>query len=216
MHSKNSIEDLIYFKSHIVLEDGGLKSLPKNEIIEINRAAVIYRDALLEIRSKHTKNSEAFEDIQMAIDDLEEMATSKIGKDYGIDFYELNEIIEEYSDAKIGTGAKAIEYLLENFDIKSELKRVKTQIQKITKEISIAKDSSDTKLTQRAKLYKRLEILNAFISSGQDLKSMLVYSLPVIPADLRPLIQIDGGRHSTTDVNELYRRIIIRNNRLKK
>ncbi len=45
---------------------------------------------------------------------------------------------------------------------------------------------------------------------------MLIYDLPVIPADLRPLVQLDGGRHSTSDVNELYRRIIIRNNRLKK
>lgn len=216
VHSKSSIEDLIYFKSHIVLEDGGLKSLPKNEIIEINRAAIIYRDALLEIKAKYAKDSEAYEDITFAINDLEEMATSKIGKDYGIDFYELNEIIEEYSDAKIGTGAKAVEYLLENFDIKLEIKRVKAAISKITKEISASKDNSETKVTQRAKLYKRLEILNAFASSGQDLKAMLVYSLPVIPADLRPLIQIDGGRHSTTDVNELYRRIIIRNNRLKK
>ena len=58
-------------------------------------------------------------------------------------------------------------------------------------------------------------MINAFIESKQDPTSMLIYNLPVIPADLRPLIQLDGGRHSTSDINELYRRVIIRNNRLK-
>lgn len=197
-----------------MLEDGGIKALPKNEIIEINRAAVVYRHALLEILAKYSEDSEEYEEIKYAIDDLEETASSKIGKDYGIDFYELNSIIEAYSDAKIGTGAKAIEYLLEKIDIKKEIRLVKTKINQISKDNS--RKSGTSKVEPRAKLYKRLEVLNAFAKSGQDLTSLLIYQLPVIPADLRPLIQIDGGRHSTTDVNELYRRIIIRNNRLKK
>ena len=217
VHTRVALENIIYFKSHIILESGGLKTLPKNEIIDINKAPIIYRNALIEIRQNHAEGTEAFEDLTMAIEDLEGMATSKIGKDYGVDFYELNEIIEEYSDAKIGTGAKAIEHLLENFDLKAEVRRVKRQISMINKEFSKSKTGiSDGKKLDRKKLYKRLEVLNSFVKSGQDLKSMLMYSLPVIPADLRPLIQIDGGRHSTTDVNELYRRIIIRNNRLKK
>lgn len=215
IHSRTDIENIVYFKSHIVLESGGLKSLPKNEIIDINRAAVIYRDALREILALHPKDSMAHEEIEIAIQDLEETATSKIGKDYGIDFYELNDIIEEYSDARIGTGAKAIEYLLENFDLKKEAALVKKEINKINKELEEGKAVA-TKIQQRAKLYKRLEVLNGFVASGQDLKAMLIYNLPVVPADLRPLIQIDGGRHSTTDVNELYRRIIIRNDRLRK
>ena len=215
-HTKSALENIIYFKSHIVLESGGIKSLPKNEIIDINTAPIVYRNALLEIQKTMEPNTEAYDEIKFAIEDLEETATSKIGKDYGIDFYELNEIIEEYSDARISTGAKAIEYLLENFDVKSEIRRVKTHITKINKELGKSSTPSEGKKNDRKKLYKRLEILNSFIASGQDLSSMLIYRLPVIPADLRPLIQIDGGRHSTTDVNELYRRIIIRNNRLKK
>ena len=215
-HTKVSIENIIYFKSHIVLESGGLKSLPKNEIIDINTAPVMYRNVLLEIRANYKEGTEAYEEITFAIEELESTATSKIGKDYGVDFYELNEIIEEYSEAKIGTGAKAIEYLLENFDIKAEARRVKTLITKINNEFTKSTIISEGKKNDRRKLYKRLEVLNSFIESGQDLNSMLMYSLPVLPADLRPLIQIDGGRHSTTDVNELYRRIIIRNNRLKK
>ncbi|NQZ66295.1 MAG: DNA-directed RNA polymerase subunit beta' [Mycoplasmatales bacterium] len=215
-HTRVALENIIYFKSHIVLESGGLKSLPKNEIIDINIAPVIYRNALVEIRENYSEGTEAYEDITFAVEELEETATSKIGKDYGVDFYELNEIIEEYSDAKIGTGALAIEYLLENFDIKAEVRRVKTAITKINKEFGKSTTFSDGKKNDRKKLYKRLEVLNSFIESKQNLGSILIESLPVLPADLRPLIQIDGGRHSTTDVNELYRRIIIRNNRLKK
>jgi DNA-directed RNA polymerase subunit beta' len=215
MHTRNSIENIIYFKSHVVLESGGIKALPKNDIIDINHAPTKYRNALNEIIVKFPEGSEEYEDIKEAIKDLEDKATSKIGKDYGVDFYEINEIIEEYSDAKISTGAKAIEYLLENFDIKLEIKRVKTQITKLNNENN-SNNLTDSKKNELKKLYKRLEVLTSFNDSGQKLNSMLIYSLSIIPADLRPLVQIDGGRHSTTDVNELYRRIIIRNNRLKK
>ena len=215
--TKVSLEGVIYYKSHIVLESGGLKSLPKNLIIEINEAAVIYRNALMEIREKMKPNSAEYKEVSEAIEDLEERATSKEGKDYGIDFYELNEIIEEYSDAKIDSGAKAIEFLLKNFDLQAAKKEVKAEIQKLTKQInSIKEKGKQSKIQQREKLYKRIKIINSFIQSGQKPEDMLIYNLPVIPVDLRPLIQLDGGRHSTSDINELYRRIIIRNNRLKK
>ncbi len=216
-HSKSIIENIIYFKSHIVLESGGLETLPKNMIIDINNAAVFYRDTFKEllIKAVADKNKDAIEEIEFAIKDLEETASSKIGKDYGIDFYELNDIIHEYSEAKIGTGAKALEYILSNIDLKAEVKQTKLDIEKLN--IKMAKSTKHaTQLQERAKLYKRLTILNGFVSSGQAPKDMLIYNLPVIPADLRPLVQIDGGRHSTSDVNELYRRVIIRNNRLKK
>ena len=215
--TRSSIEGIIYYKSHIVLESGGLKSLPKNLIIEINDAAVIYRDALEEIREKYEPDTFEYNEITEAIDALEEKAISKMGKDYGIDFYELNEIIEEYSDAKIDTGAKAIEYLLTNFDLRQARREVKAEIAKINKQLQNQVDRTQTSLVQnREKLYKRIKVINAFITSKQHPKHMLIYNLPVIPVDLRPLIQLDGGRHSTSDINELYRRIIIRNNRLKK
>lgn len=212
-----SLEGVIYYKSHIVLNSGGLKSLPKNLIIEINQAAAIYRNALMEIREKFDANSSEYKEITEAIEELEEKATSKEGKDYGIDFYELNEIIEYYSEAKIDSGAKAIETLLTNFDLLEARKEVRAEIQKLTKQIASNKEKGrQSKIQQREKLYKRIKIINSFISSKQHPKDMLIYNLPVIPVDLRPLIQLDGGRHSTSDINELYRRIIIRNNRLKK
>lgn len=213
--SKSDLEKLIYYKSHIVLEDGGLKKLQKNSIIDIADAAIIYKDALEEIREKFEKDSEEYEMITESLDELQQYALSKTGKDYGIDFYEYNDLIHEFSDAKISTGSQAIEYLLDNIDLKKEAKYVEGEIKKINSSILKA-GSGSLKIQERSKLYKRLAVINAFISSKQDPKSMLIYDLPVIPADLRPLVQLDGGRHSTSDVNELYRRIIIRNNRLKK
>ncbi|UVD81921.1 DNA-directed RNA polymerase subunit beta' [Mycoplasma iguanae] len=214
--TRTAIESLIYYKSHIVLESGGLKSLPKNKIIEISDAAVIYFEALKEIQQNYEPGSEDYEELKEALNDLDERARSKMGKDYGVDFYELNEIIEEYSDARINTGSKAIEYLLENIDLEKEQQNVKEQINKINALDNTEEKVTNSKRQERDKLYKRLQVINSFINSGQDPKSMLITYLPVIPADLRPLIQLDGGRHSTSDINELYRRIIIRNNRLKK
>ncbi|WP_051617782.1 DNA-directed RNA polymerase subunit beta' [Mycoplasmopsis iners] len=216
--SKADLEKLIYYKSHIVLETGGLESLKKNSIIDISDAAIIYQDALIELKSKLDKDDpdyeEKYETISETLEELQNFATSKVGKDYGIDFYEYNEIIEEYSDAKIGTGSRAIEHLLKNLNLEEELAKVNEEIREIN--AHIANNPASTKTQERAKLYKRLNVINSFINSGQSPLDMLIYDLPVLPADLRPLIQLDGGRHSTSDVNELYRRIIIRNNRLKK
>ncbi|WP_280124609.1 DNA-directed RNA polymerase subunit beta' [Mycoplasmopsis bovis] len=213
--SKGDLEKLIYYKSHIVLEDGGLKKLQKNAIIDISDAAIIYADALEELKERFEKDTEEYEIISEALAELESYAVSQTGQDYGIDFYEYNEIIHEFSKAKISTGSKAIEYLLENIDLKAEAEFIEGEIEKINQHFD-SNPTASIKAQERSKLYKRLAVVNAFIHSGQDPKSMLIYDLPVIPADLRPLVQLDGGRHSTSDVNELYRRIIIRNNRLKK
>ena len=69
---------------------------------------------------------------------------------------------------------------------------------------------------KRTKLVKRLEVINAFVQSGNRPELMIIEALPVIPPELRPMIQLDGGRFATSDLNDLYRRIINRNNRLKK
>ncbi|QZE12580.1 DNA-directed RNA polymerase subunit beta' [Mycoplasma sp. Ms02] len=214
--TKSDLEKLIYYKSHIVLEDGGLESLKKNTIIDINEAPSIYEQCLIEMLSKYDEGSEEYEDIKFALEELREYAHSKMGRDYGVDFYEYNDIIHEYSQAKIGTGSQAIEYLLKNIDLEKEAEFVQRKIDDINNSVEKGEIVTGTRAQERAKLYKRLTIINSFIKSGQKPTSMLIYDIPVIPADLRPLIQLDGGRHSTSDINELYRRIIIRNNRLEK
>ncbi|QGZ97351.1 DNA-directed RNA polymerase subunit beta' [Mycoplasma sp. NEAQ87857] len=212
--TKADLEKLIYYKSHMVLESGNLESLKKNTIIDINDAATIYEAALVEMLDHYDPDSEEYEDIELALNELREYAVSKIGKDFGIDFYQYNDIIHEYSEAKIGTGSQAIEYLLTHIDLEKEAAEVQAEIDYINNNSEEGLTSS--KEQERQKLYKRLTIINSFIKSGQKPTNMLIYNLPVIPADLRPLVQLDGGRHSTSDVNELYRRIIIRNNRLSK
>ena len=114
---------------------------------------------------------------------------------------------EKYGNTfKVGMGAEAIKELLKEVDIAKEVEQVKKEIEEI-------KDSSSQK---RIRLIKRLDVLNAFLESGNRPEWMIMDALPVIPPELRPMIQLDGGRFATSDLNDLYRRVINRNNRLKK
>ena len=111
---------------------------------------------------------------------------------------------EKYGDSfEVGMGAEAIKKLLQEVDIKSEIEKLQEEL----------KDAQEQK---RVRLLKRLEILDAFNESGNKPEWMILDCIPVIPPDLRPMIQLDGGRFATSDLNDLYRRVINRNNRLKK
>ena len=114
---------------------------------------------------------------------------------------------EQYGNTfRVGMGAEAIKELLEKVDIEKEVNDLKEEIENI-------KDSQSQK---RIRLIKRLDVLNAFKESGNKPEWMILTALPVIPPELRPMIQLDGGRFATSDLNDLYRRVINRNNRLKK
>ena len=114
---------------------------------------------------------------------------------------------EKYGNTfRVGMGAEAIEELLKEVDLQKEVDEIK-------KEIAEIKDSSSQK---RVRLIKRLDVLDAFLESGNRPEWMILTALPVIPPELRPMIQLDGGRFATSDLNDLYRRVINRNNRLKK
>ena len=111
---------------------------------------------------------------------------------------------EKYGDGfKVGMGAEAIKELLKKVDLKSE-------IDEIRKKLETAQGQ------KRTSLLKRLDILDAFYKSGNKPEWMIMDVIPVIPPELRPMIQLDGGRFATSDLNDLYRRVINRNNRLKK
>ena len=111
---------------------------------------------------------------------------------------------EKYGDNfKVGMGAEAIEALLKEVDLDKEIEIVR-------------KDLDNASGQKRIRLVKRLDCLVAFKESGNRPEWMVLEALPVIPPDLRPMIQLDGGRFATSDLNDLYRRIINRNNRLKK
>ena len=114
---------------------------------------------------------------------------------------------EKYGNTfRVGMGAEAIKELLKEVNLEEEVSKIKAEIDDI-------KDSASQK---RVRLVKRLDVLSAFLESGNKPEWMILDALPVIPPELRPMIQLDGGRFATSDLNDLYRRVINRNNRLKK
>jgi len=113
--------------------------------------------------------------------------------------------LEEYGDDFTAMmGAEAIQRLLKDIDLAAEVAELHD---------AIPKTSSDTKIK---KLTKRLKVMSAFLESGNKPDWMILSVLPVLPPDLRPLVPLDGGRFATSDLNDLYRRVINRNNRLKR
>jgi DNA-directed RNA polymerase subunit beta' len=119
--------------------------------------------------------------------------------------YELfSEMRDRYEDYfKGGTGAEAIRELLRKVDLEEEAKKLKEEIKNLRGQAL-------------AKAVKRLSTINAFLKSGAKPEWMILEALPVLPPELRPMVQLDGGRFGSSDLNELYRRVINRNNRLKK
>ena len=116
---------------------------------------------------------------------------------------EYRDTIEQYGygNFRVGMGAEAVYELLANIDLEKEYTDLRAEL-----------DSSSGQ--KRARIVKRLEVVEAFRSSGNKPEWMILSNLPVIPPDLRPMVQLDGGRFATSDLNDLYRRIINRNNRL--
>nr|MBO2480039.1 DNA-directed RNA polymerase subunit beta' [Bacillota bacterium] len=111
---------------------------------------------------------------------------------------------EKYGNAfQAGMGAEALKKLLQDIDLDKEVEALK-------EELKTAQGQ------RRNRAIKRLEVLEAFRNSGNDPSWMILEVLPVIPPDLRPMVQLDGGRFATSDLNDLYRRVINRNNRLKR
>ncbi len=108
-----------------------------------------------------------------------------------------------YGKFRVGMGAEAIKELLMSIDLDTEAEELKAELL----------DSTGQK---KAKIIKRLEVVEAFRESGNKPEWMIMDVIPVIPPDLRPMVQLDGGRFATSDLNDLYRRIINRNNRLKR
>ena len=108
-----------------------------------------------------------------------------------------------YNSFTVGMGAEAVKQLLQNIDLEKESKELRADL----------KDSTGQK---RVRTIRRLEVVEAFKKSGNKPEWMILDAIPVIPPDLRPMVQLDGGRFATSDLNDLYRRVINRNNRLKR
>ena len=117
---------------------------------------------------------------------------------------EYREYLEKYGDRfRAGMGAEAIKALLDEIDLEALSKEIKTDLEGASGQ-------------KKVRLIKRLEVVESFRLSGNNPSWMILDVIPVIPPDIRPMVQLDGGRFATSDLNDLYRRVINRNNRLKK
>jgi DNA-directed RNA polymerase subunit beta' len=155
--------------------------------------------------------------LDMALKDLEKVLyfESHIVVDPGLTDLKKNQLLseEEFYDAqdKYGEdaftakiGAEAIKQILSEIDIEAEQKLLKEELIAVTSE------------ARRKKIVKRLKLINALLESGVNPEWVVMTVIPVIPPELRPLVPLDGGRFATSDLNDLYRRVINRNNRLKR
>ncbi len=117
---------------------------------------------------------------------------------------QFNEYYELYGDEfRVGMGAEAIRELLRQVDIVALSKELRAELQTASGQ-------------KKTRIIKRLEVVESFRKSGNNVDWMILDVLPVIPPEIRPMVQLDGGRFASSDINELYRRVIARNNRLKK
>ena len=116
-------------------------------------------------------------------------------------YRDMRELYED--DFKAGMGAEAVKELLCEIDLEATCKELREELESATGQ-------------KRVRIFKRLEVLEAFRASGNRPEWMILDVIPVIPPDLRPMVQLDGGRFATSDLNDLYRRVINRNNRLKR
>ena len=118
---------------------------------------------------------------------------------------DYQDTVEKYGKSafRVGMGAEAVKELLEEIDLEKESETLKEELENASGQ-------------KRARIIKRLEVVESFRESGNRPEWMVMTVIPVIPPDLRPMVQLDGGRFATSDLNDLYRRIINRNNRLKR
>ena len=198
------LEEIVYYSAHICLDPGESKILVRSEndrdrdnrIIDDRNGKEIFIAVVKEALDKiGDENDSEYIYGQRLLEKLQ-------NRNEPFDFFNVSAFIEEHLKAEFGSGAEAIEKLLARIDLDKEFEKVKN-------EISTAKGQKLIKAT------KRLEVIDAFKKSNQRPEWMILEAIPVIPADLRPMIILDGGRPTCTDLNELYKKIITRNNRLK-
>jgi DNA-directed RNA polymerase subunit beta' len=199
------IEEVIYFISYIVVEAPANSPFAINEIVNLSNSKnshsvrIKLRKLLQEIKKTTAKSSP--EDSEIAsryFDDLYD-DNSLLTLDHLFDF------VHKYTKIKFMIGAEALQYLLEKVNLKDEQRKVKQLIAKRE-----TKDPLDMLF-----LLKRLDLINSFIKSGINPANMIMNVLPVTPPGTRPIVTLDNGKTTTNDINHLYARVIIRNNRLR-
>ena len=196
------LEKVIYFSAYIIKE---VNEEVRNRVVD--QLEQEYKQKQKEIKGGKTENErgvevmleELREQYRGVKEDIKNLKPMQILSE--LEYFNLSSRFGQVFSA--GIGAEAVRDVLENMDVDKMIKRIKKELEN--------EDTSDKK-----KLFKRMKLFQGFKKSGLKLEWMLPTAIPVIPPDLRPMVALDGGRFATSDLNDLYRRIINRNNRLKK
>ena len=210
---KNSmIESLIYYQSFIMMDMGDIPNHPYTKKAlkpftlftlydERNiESKLVYLLERLKEREKIKSNGVVTKNIEL----LELTLTTLKDGITPFNLFENLRVVSEITGARFVTGSKAIKELLTRLDLEYNLKQLKNKL-------SRRKKSTKTTLW---KLLRKIEIYETFVHNKVKPEWMVLEKIPVLPADLRPMITLDGGRYSTTEINDLYRNILIRNNKV--
>ncbi len=208
------IEHVVYFVNYIVLDEGDYRY--NGEVIFKKKEVVNLSDKKLSIKTR-TKLRRILQDIAEQVKNTDgiESLDYKRAKVYDIrlreqdlpfSIQEVLKLITKYTGIKFGIGAEAIQTLLKEINLDKELHSIRTQL----------KEFGNVTDPRAKKLLRRLASVKDFKDSGNKPEWMVMNVIPVTPPDTRPIIQLDGGRFTTSDINSFYHKIIIRNNRLRK
>lgn len=200
--SVQELERVIYFSSYIVLSvDEEARERAMNQLDQE------FKSKQKELSRKFQENEEILHEkieqlkgiYKSSKEELKGLSKLKIISE--VEYFNMS---QKYAQVFVaGIGAEAIRRILENINLENEITNLKKELE-------------DDNVPDRKKIFKRIKLFRGFISAGLKLEWMLPTMIPVIPPDLRPMVALDGGRFATSDLNDLYRRIINRNNRLKK
>ncbi len=199
--SPKHLEEVVYYAAHICLNPGKSGVLSYREFINERNGREIFIPALREVQEHGeewglVEGSEDWNRCVQLIERLENHAEV-------FDFQSVANFLKKFAGAEFSEGASAIKRLLQEVDLDKEAEEINRKMK-------------ETSALSRQKLTKRLEVIEAFRNPKNKPEWMVLDVIPVIPPDLRPMLQLDGGRFATSDLNDLYRRVISRNNRLKK
>jgi len=232
------LEKVIYFAAYMVTEvdvEGRQEDLPslRNELEAEKKQIENQRDVDIEARAKKLETDlaeleaeEAKADVRRKVKEGAERDMAAIRKRADQEIDRLVQVFDRFQGLKVqdlegdetlyralsrrygsyfkgSMGAEAIQKRLQDFDLEAEAEKLREII-------------ANGKGQRKTRALKRLKVVNAFLTTPNTPEAMVLDAVPVIPPDLRPMVQLDGGRFATSDLNDLYRRVINRNNRLKR
>ncbi len=193
------IEEVVYYVSHIVLNQGTSKYLEKCQVLDERGARETFKNILQDLIDSNAVEGNDLENAKIHLNNVS-------NNEIPVDFKSVSDFIHVITGAEFDWGASAIQKLLKEVDLEKEFDSIQKEL----------KNTNSPKNQKRIKLLKRLELIDAFLKSHNDPSWMVLTILPVMPPDLRPMLPLDGGRYAASDLNDLYRRVIGRNSRLKR